>query len=67
MSQKKAQIPLKQEIPGGEDRKILLHACCAPCSGEIIEYMLRAGIRTTFFIRNGNIFPVKEYAIRDID
>ena len=64
MSQKKAQIPLKQEIPGGEDRKILLHACCAPCSGAIIEYMLREGIRPAVFFSNANIFPVKEYEIR---
>ena len=57
-------IPLRQEVPGGEDAKILLHACCAPCSGAIIEFMIREGLRPTVFFSNANIFPLKEYEIR---
>lgn len=60
----KERIPLRQEVPGGEDAKILLHACCAPCSGAIIEYMVREGLRPTVFFSNANIFPLKEYEIR---
>ena len=60
----KETIPLRQEVPGGEDAKILLHACCAPCSGAIIEFMLREGLRPTVFYSNANIFPLQEYEIR---
>ena len=30
-------------LPGGHD-KVLLHSCCAPCSGEVMEAMLASGI-----------------------
>lgn len=49
--------------PGGADR-VLLHACCAPCSGAIIECLLRSGIRPTIYYCNPNIFPEEEYLIR---
>ena len=29
-------------LPGGRD-KVLLHSCCAPCSGEVMEAMLASG------------------------
>ncbi|MFT7721448.1 MAG: hypothetical protein QM788_01205 [Roseateles sp.] len=32
--------PYLQEGP----RKVLLHSCCAPCSGEVMEAMLATGI-----------------------
>lgn len=31
------------EVPNGES-KVLLHSCCAPCSGELMEKMLMSGI-----------------------
>ena len=43
---------------------ILLHACCAPCSSAIVEWMLANGIRPTIFYYNPNIFPREEYEIR---
>lgn len=49
--------------PGGAD-KVLLHTCCAPCSGAIIECLLRSGIRPTIYYCNPNIFPEEEYLIR---
>ncbi len=49
--------------PGGADR-VLLHTCCAPCSGAIIECLLRSGIRPTIYYCNPNIFPEEEYLIR---
>lgn len=55
--------PLIVTAPGGEDR-VLLHACCAPCSGAIIECLLRSGIRPTIFFSNANIFPLEEYVHR---
>jgi predicted adenine nucleotide alpha hydrolase (AANH) superfamily ATPase len=51
------------KLPHNES-KILLHACCAPCSSAIVEYMLKAGIRPTLFFYNPNIFPLEEYEKR---
>ncbi len=35
--------------PGGETR-VLLHSCCAPCSGEVMEAMLASGVDYTIFL-----------------
>lgn len=43
---------------------ILLHACCAPCSGEIIAALQASAIQFTLFFYNPNIHPRKEYEIR---
>lgn len=51
------------EIPEGISQ-VLLHACCAPCSSAIVEWMLQHGIRPTIFYFNPNIFPYEEYEIR---
>ena len=45
-------------------KKLLLHSCCAPCSGEIIEALAASKIRTTVYFYNPNIHPVDEYEIR---
>ncbi len=50
-------------VPNGEN-KVLLHSCCAPCSGELMEKMLMSGIDLTIFFYNPNIHPKKEYEIR---
>jgi predicted adenine nucleotide alpha hydrolase (AANH) superfamily ATPase len=50
-------------LPEGKT-KVLLHSCCAPCSGEVMEAMLVAGIQYDIFFYNPNIHPVKEYEIR---
>ena len=54
---------LKIKIPGDE-RKILLHACCAPCSSAIVECLTENGVRPTLFYYNPNIFPDEEYLKR---
>lgn len=41
--------------------RILLHTCCAPCSGAIIEYMVKQGMRPLVFFSNSNITPASEY------
>ncbi|MDG1436687.1 MAG: epoxyqueuosine reductase QueH [Rickettsiaceae bacterium] len=51
------------EVPGGEN-KVLMHSCCAPCSGPLIEKMAESGIDLTIFFYNPNIHPKKEYEIR---
>mgnify|MGYP002784348992 CR=1 FL=1 len=54
---------IKLEVPAGE-KKVLLHSCCAPCSGELIEAMVKEGIDLTIFFYNPNIHPKKEYEMR---
>lgn len=44
--------------------EVLLHACCAPCSSAIVEWLLNNGIRPTIFYFNPNIWPREEYEIR---
>ena len=54
--------PLLSE--GSGEAPLLLHACCAPCSSAIVEWMLAHGLRPTIFYYNPNIFPREEYEIR---
>ncbi|MDR1455799.1 MAG: epoxyqueuosine reductase QueH [Tannerella sp.] len=50
-------------VPNGAT-EVLLHACCAPCSGAIVECMLENGICPTMFYFNPNICPQAEYERR---
>lgn len=59
MSSERQPLPL----PGGH-AKVLLHSCCAPCSGEVMEAMQASGIDFTIFFYNPNIHPLKEYELR---
>ncbi|KKC44181.1 epoxyqueuosine reductase QueH [Acinetobacter sp. V2] len=54
---------LKLELPSGHDQ-LLLHSCCAPCSGEVMEALIESDIKFSIFFYNPNIHPVKEYLIR---
>ena len=53
----------KLSLPNSAD-KLLLHSCCAPCAGELMEAFLESGINYTIFFYNPNIHPEKEYLIR---
>lgn len=53
----------KLELPNG-GKKLLLHSCCAPCSGEVMEAIMASGIEFTIFFYNPNIHPKQEYEIR---
>jgi epoxyqueuosine reductase len=53
----------KFELPNNET-KLLLHSCCAPCSGEVMERLLEAKIDYTIYFYNPNIHPLKEYELR---
>ncbi len=46
------------------DNKVLMHSCCAPCAGDLMERMIDSGIDLTIFFYNPNIHPKKEYLIR---
>lgn len=58
------KIDRKELIPPNKEKKVLLHSCCAPCSGEVIEAMVASGIELTIFFYNPNIHPKKEYELR---
>ena len=47
-------------VPENTER-LLLHACCAPCSSAIVEWMLANELKPIIFYFNPNIFPVEEY------
>jgi len=47
-----------------KEKQLLLHSCCAPCSGEVMENLLKAGVEYTIFFYNPNIHPLKEYELR---
>jgi len=51
-------------VPPGGEKKVLLHSCCAPCSGEVMEAMLASGVEYTIFFYNPNIHPEREYLLR---
>ena len=53
----------KLELPIGKDN-LLLHSCCAPCSGDIMERLIESDINYTIYFYNPNIHPHKEYLLR---
>lgn len=44
--------------------QVLLHACCAPCSSAIVEWLLAHDIEPVIYYYNPNIYPREEYEIR---
>jgi len=50
-----------QQLSG---QKLLLHSCCAPCSGSIMADLKSAKIEFTVFYYNPNIHPYSEYKKR---
>lgn len=53
----------KLELPNNGNR-LLLHSCCAPCAGEVMEAIHYSGIEFTIYFYNPNIHPREEYNIR---
>jgi predicted adenine nucleotide alpha hydrolase (AANH) superfamily ATPase len=47
-----------------KDNRVLMHSCCAPCAGDLMERMKVDGIDVTILFYNPNIHPKKEYEIR---
>lgn len=47
-----------------KDNRLLMHSCCAPCAGDLMERMKSDGIDVTILFYNPNIHPKKEYEIR---
>ncbi|OGX11195.1 MAG: hypothetical protein A2351_02960 [Omnitrophica bacterium RIFOXYB12_FULL_50_7] len=44
-----------------DEKKVLLHTCCAPCSCSIIARLITDGIEPTVYFYNPNIYPHEEY------
>ena len=47
----------------GRRPKLLLHACCAPCSSHCLE-VLNERFAVTMFFYNPNIAPEREFSFR---
>ena len=57
-------VAREQQKPSGSPRsRLLLHACCAPCSSYVLEY-LTAYFDITVFFSNPNITDPQEYKKR---
>ena len=63
-------VPRRSRVPKGV-KSVLLHSCCAPCSGAMIEEMLHSEtaddhrpLKVVVFFYNPNIHPKREYEIR---
>ena len=55
---------MKREKLTAPNAPVLMHSCCAPCAGELMEAMLFSDIKFAIFFYNPNIHPEKEYLIR---
>lgn len=53
----------KLVLPEGR-QKLLLHSCCAPCSGDVMEALIISDIDFDIYFYNPNIHPVQEYETR---
>lgn len=51
------------QVPNNE-KKVLLHSCCAPCSCSILQRMVESGIEPTVYFYNPNIDSRDEYEHR---
>ena len=54
---------IEQNCADGTRPTLLLHACCAPCSSYVLEYLTRY-FQITLFFYNPNIYPQEEYDFR---
>ena len=61
--QKELEKLIKQHEKEGKVPRLFLHACCAPCSSYVLEYLSRFFSVTVFFY-NPNISPKEEYEKR---
>ena len=64
----KATGKIANAIPPKGVKKVLLHSCCAPCSGAMVEEMVSSDVldEVVVFFYNPNIHPRREYEIRKV-
>ena len=53
-------------LPAGPKPRLLLHACCAPCSSAVLA-RLREHFSITILYYNPNIYPPQEYRRRETE
>ena len=55
-------------LPPDGVKRVLLHSCCAPCSGAMVEEMCSSDLidEVVVFFYNPNIHPKREYEIRKV-
>ena len=58
--QKELEKLIEGQQKAGRVPRLFLHACCAPCSSYVLEYLSRFFSVTVFFY-NPNISPKEEY------
>ncbi|MBF13649.1 MAG: hypothetical protein CMF46_04740 [Legionellales bacterium] len=51
------------QLPTGKKR-LLLHSCCAPCAGDLMQRLVDSDITFVIYFYNPNIHPQKEYLLR---
>ena len=61
--QKELDAIIARHSEKGEVPRLLLHACCAPCSSYCLEYLSQY-FSITLFYYNPNIYPASEYTHR---
>ena len=57
-------LGFERSEPPPHGAKVLLHSCCAPCSGAMVMEMLEDDYDVTIYFYNPNIHPREEYEIR---
>jgi predicted adenine nucleotide alpha hydrolase (AANH) superfamily ATPase len=62
--QEKKNLPQLLPEKPENNKKILLHTCCAPCASSSIEWLLQDKKEVTIFFSNSNIFPEEEFLKR---
>ena len=63
---KELEKKIEEYKKSGAKPKLLLHACCAPCSSYVLEYLSEVFDITLYFY-NPNISPEKEYVFRSAE
>ena len=58
-----ASLEAERISGNGKKKRLLLHACCAPCSSYVLEYLSQY-FHITVFYYNQNIYPESEYGKR---
>ena len=61
--QKHLDETIRRHAERGERPRLLLHACCAPCSSYVLEYLSQY-FRLSVFDYNPNISPASEFRMR---
>ena len=54
------QLEMEKIIKEKQGNKLLLHACCAPCSSYVLEYLTNF-FDITILYYNPNIYPKEEF------